>query len=234
MEKTKRKNSFLNKDNLQLNQSKSFASGLNFYKLFWVFFIGCIAGVIVETLWCLITRFHYESRTGLIFGPFNLVYGFGALLMTVCLYWLRNKRDLWIIIGGFIIGSVFEYACSFVQETLFGTVSWEYSNFPFNIQGRVNMLYSLFWGVLALVWVKHLFPLLTKYIEKIPNSFGKMLTWLLLIFMIFNTFMSAYVVDRMTNRYNNIEPSNKFEEFIDKKYPDERVKKIYPNMIYVD
>ncbi len=234
MEKSKRKNSLFRKNSFQLYPNQSFASGLNFYKLFWVFFIGCIAGVIIETIWCLITRFHYESRTGLIYGPFNLVYGFGALLMTVCLYCLRNRRDLWIIIGGLAIGTVFEYVCSYLQEVLFGTVSWEYSKFPFNLHGRVNMLYSLFWGVLALVWVKNLFPLITEYIEKIPNSFGKVLTWFLLIFMIINTFMSACVVGRMAGRYENISPSNKFEEYIDKKYPDERVKNIYPNMIHVD
>lgn len=233
MEKLKQKNSLLRKKSFQLYQNQSFTSGLNFYKLFWVFFIGCIAGVIIETIWCLLTRFHYESRTGLIYGPFNLVYGFGALLMTVCLYWLRNRRDLWIIIGGFVIGTVFEYACSFVQESLFGTVSWEYSNFPLNLNGRVNMLYSLFWGVLALIWVKNLFPLMTKYIERIPNSFGKTLTWVLLLFMVFNTSMSAFVVGRMAERYDNIAPSNRFEEYLDKKYPDERVKKIYPNMIHV-
>ena len=36
-----------------LREEKPFASGMNFYKLFWIFFLGCIAGVIVETLWCL-------------------------------------------------------------------------------------------------------------------------------------------------------------------------------------
>lgn len=234
MKKTIKSNNYFNNKSFMLNKNKSFASGLNFYKLFWVFFIGCIVGVIIETLWCLLTRFHYESRTGLIYGSFNLVYGFGALLMTVGLYWLREKRDLWIIIGGFIIGTGFEYICSLTQEAMFGTVSWEYSNFPLNIDGRVNMLYSLFWGLLALIWVKHLFPLLTKYIEKIPNSFGKVLTWILLVFMIFNTFMSACVVGRMSARYKNIPSSNSFEEHIDEKYPDERVKKIYPNMIHVE
>ena len=59
--------------------ARHFARGMNFYKLFWVFFIGCFLGVVVETLWCLATRFHYESRVGLVYGPFNLVYGFGAL-----------------------------------------------------------------------------------------------------------------------------------------------------------
>ena len=54
----------------------SFAEGLNFYKLFWVFFIGSFLGVVIEVLFCLATQHRLESRTGLVYGPFNLVYGF--------------------------------------------------------------------------------------------------------------------------------------------------------------
>ncbi|MBQ8333199.1 MAG: hypothetical protein IJX93_05440, partial [Clostridia bacterium] len=57
----------------------SFAHGLNFYKLFWVFTIGCFIGVVIETFWCLLRYRKLESRKGLVWGPFNLVYGFGAL-----------------------------------------------------------------------------------------------------------------------------------------------------------
>ena len=60
---------------------RSFAQGLNFYKLFWVFFIGCFIGVILEVLTCMVTLHKIESRNGLIYGPFNPVYGFGAVVM---------------------------------------------------------------------------------------------------------------------------------------------------------
>ncbi|MFR5795770.1 MAG: hypothetical protein ACLUI3_09665, partial [Christensenellales bacterium] len=43
-------------------QEAHFAQGMTFYKLFWVFFIGCFAGVVLETIYCLIQRGHYESR----------------------------------------------------------------------------------------------------------------------------------------------------------------------------
>ena len=69
-------------------QEAHFAQGMTFYKLFWVFFIGCFAGVVLETIYCLIQRGHYESRVGLIYGPFNLVYGIGAL----CLAALSSAR----------------------------------------------------------------------------------------------------------------------------------------------
>ena len=218
----------------QLSNGESFANGLNFYKLFWVFFIGCFIGVVIETIWCLITRHKLESRSGLIYGPFNLVYGFGALFMTVGLNWLAKKRDSWIFLGGFLIGSVFEYLCSLFQEGVFGTVSWEYSSMPFNINGRINLLYSIFWGILALLWIKGIYPWMSKWIERIPNRIGIILTWFLLVFMIFNSFISAAAVYRHTQRCKGDMADSGFEEFLDRNYPDELINKVYPNMIYLN
>lgn len=211
-------------------RTESFAKGFGFYKLFWVFFIGCFLGVVIETIWCIATRHVIESRSGLVYGPFNLVYGFGALFMTLSLHWLSKKRDLYIFLGGAVIGGVFEYICSWIQEMMFGTVSWEYSNMPFNVNGRTSLLYSLFWGILALLWVKNGYPAMERVIEKIPNRWGKSLTWVLLIFMIVNTIMSAVAVSRWSERRMDAAPPNAFCEWIDKRFPDARMEGIYPNM----
>ena len=60
-----------------------FAHGLNFYKLFWVFFLCCFLGVVIETIFCWIASGRLSQRTGLVWGPFNLIYGIGAVLLTV-------------------------------------------------------------------------------------------------------------------------------------------------------
>lgn len=213
-------------------RTRHFARGLNFYKLFWIFFIGCFLGVVIETLWCLLTRHHYESRVGLIYGPFNLVYGFGALAMGLGLYKVRGKRDSAVLVAGAVIGSIVEYICSWVQEWMFGTVSWDYSSMPFNLQGRINLLYAFFWGVLAILWVKGVYPWFAKWILMIPNKIGKSLTWILLVFMIVNTVMSACTVGRWQSRRQSLPPSNGFEQYIDTHYPNERMEKIYPNMSF--
>ena len=57
-----------------------FAHGLNFYKLFWVFFLCCFLGVVIETIFCWIASGRLSQRTGLVWGPFNLIYGIGAVL----------------------------------------------------------------------------------------------------------------------------------------------------------
>ncbi len=211
-----------------------FAQGLTFYKLFWVFFIGSFVGVVVEVIWCIIKHGHYESRAGLVYGPFNLVYGLGALLMTLCLYNYRNRGKLNSFVGGFAVGSVLEYACSWFQETVFGSTSWDYSDFAFNINGRICLLYSMFWGVLGIIWIKQIYPIMAEWILKIPNKIGKTLTWILLAFMVFNTAVTGFTVLRWSQRVKDYRPpANALEQYIDVHYPDERMEKIFANLEFV-
>jgi len=211
--------------------SLSFAHGLNFYKLFWVFFIGSLIGVVLETIWCVITLHKIESRTGLIFGPFNPVYGFGAVFITFCLYKLRNQRDLFIFADGVVLGGAFEYLCSWIQELVFGTVSWQYSHEQFNIGGRTTLLYGFFWGILALLWIKNVYPMMSTLIEKIPNRFGKTLTWIFIVFMVFNMSVSALAVMRQTQRRDSIPANNVVDKVMDQYFTDHFLKWVYPNMI---
>lgn len=207
-----------------------FAAGVTFNKLFWVFFIGCFGGVVIETLWCLITRGHYESRVGLIYGPFNLVYGLGALVLTYSLYKYRNRSGIYSFIGGFISGSIVEYLCSFFQELAFGSTSWDYSSMPYNLNGRICLEYSIFWGILGVLWIKTIYPIMARWILKIPNKIGKALTTALLVFMILNSFMSGSTVYRWYQRTQGKEASNIFETYIDNHYPNSRMEKIYANL----
>lgn len=208
----------------------SFATGLNFYKLFWVFFIGSFVGVIVEILFCLVTEGHFECRQGVVYGPFNPVYGFGAVVITIVLYILRRQRDLVIFIGGSVIGGAFEWLCSYFQEMFMGTVSWDYSDIPFNIGGRTCLLYSLFWGILAIVWLKFIYPLMSALIERIPNKIGRLVTWVLVLFMAFDMFISSAAVVRMGERQKDIAPKTSFDRFLDNNLDDEFLTQIYPNM----
>ena len=215
-------------------QEAHFAQGMTSYKLFWVFFIGCFAGVVLETIYCLIQRGHYESRVGLIYGPFNLVYGIGALCLSGALYQFRNRGRVFSFVGGFVVGSVVEYACSWFQEVCFGSTSWDYSNMPYNLNGRICLLYSIFWGILGIFWIKDIYPRMAKWILKIPNKVGKPLTWVLLVFMVFNSVMTLFTSLRWTARREGIEPRNAFEAYLDEHYPDERMQKIFANAEFTE
>ncbi len=210
--------------------SNHFARGLNIYKLLWICFIGSFAGVIVELLWCLLTNGYLESRSGLVYGPFNLLYGVGAVALSAALYRYRNRGKWLSFLGGALVGSIVEYVCSFVQEAVFGSRSWDYSNMPFNLNGRICLLYSIFWGFLGVFWVKNLYPRMAELILKIPNKSGIIITWVLTAFFVFNSIVTCVSVYRWSERTHGIEAQNEFFEFIDERFPDERMEKIFANM----
>ena len=122
---------------------KGFASGIDFYKLFWVFMIGCFLGVVVETLFCLVTHGYIESRQGVIYGPFNPVYGFGAVLMTLVLHPISQRKWYLIFALGMVLGGGFEFVSSYIQQFTTGTVSWQYHQMPFNLVDEQFALFFL-------------------------------------------------------------------------------------------
>lgn len=215
------------------NNEKSFASGLNFFKLFWVFYIGCFAGVVIETIWCLIQNGVIQSRTALILSPLNPVYGFGALLMTICFMRFSDKKNGTIFFGCMVIGGIFEYLCSLFQEMAFGTVSWSYSAETLGIFERTSLLYSIFWGVLGVFWIRVIYPWLSTMIEKIPNKVGVGLTYILLSLIIIDMVFSSLAVYRQSQRRQGIPATNIVYEFYDEKLNDDVLKVIYPNMVPV-
>lgn len=212
------------------NKTKNFAAGINFYKIALICISGSFAGVVVELLWCLIRNGYIESRAGLVYGPFNLLYGVGAVALTLILYRYRNRSSAFSFIGGTVIGSVVEYLLSWGQETLFGSTSWDYSEIPFNINGRICLLYSVFWGFLGVLWIKSIYPRVAKIILKIPNKAGKIITVALTVFMVFNALMSLCSVWRWSQRVHNVPASSAFDEFFDKRFPDSRMERIFANM----
>ena len=213
---------------------RSFAHGLNGYKLVWIFIIGCLIGFVVETIWCYVQYGHFESRKGLIYGPFSPVYGFGGIVLTLALYKLRGRNGFVVFLISGVIGAAFEFVCSWFQEMVFGTISWEYSDTPLTLGGRTNFQYAVFWGLLGMIFIKHTYPFLSRWIERIPNRLGKILTWVFIVFMIFNMLISGLAVRRWTNRSLGQPPANAVSALLDRLYPDEFMRIIYPNMSVVD
>ena len=211
-----------------------FAQGMCFDKLFWVFFICALLGDWIETVFVWATAGQLMSRSSLLYGTFSIVWGLGGAIITGVLYTLKNKNDRYIFIGGFFMGGVYEYSCSVFTEVVFGTKFWDYSHLPFNINGRVNMLFCFFWGVVAIVWIKFLYPNMSKIIEKIPPVTGKLLTWLLIILMSLDIGVSSLALSRYTSRKNGEHAQTSIDQFLDNTYNDQFIEKIYPNMTMAD
>ncbi len=212
-----------------------FAQGCSFHKLVWLFVIASFLGDIIETIFCYVTAGVLMSRSSVVWGPFSVVWGLGGVLLTGLLYQYREKSDRYVFIAGTIIGGVYEYICSVFTELVFGTVFWDYSAIPFNLGGRINLLYCFFWGIAGVVWIKGIYPRLSGLIERVPVRPGRIITWVLLLFMLLNMLVSGLALARYTVRQTTGDPpKNAVERILDQRFPDARMARTYPNAQLVD
>lgn len=208
-----------------------FAYGCGFYKLVVLFFVGAFVGDIIETIFCRITMGEWMSRSSVVWGPFSIVWGLAIAAATLMLYKYKDRSDGFLFLIGTGLGGAYEYLCSVFTEIVFGKVFWDYSDIPFNLGGRINLLYCFFWGIAAVVWFKLIYTRLSKVIEKIPVKFGKITTWILVVFMIANVLMSCFALTRYDQREKGIDAKQSWQVWLDKHYDDEKMMRIYPNAI---
>ena len=215
----------------QITKRKVFAEGCGFYKLFWLFLIGAVLGDLVETVFCRLTAGVWMSRSSLVWGPFSIVWGLAIATATALLYKDREKPDRHLFFIGTVLGGAYEYVCSVFTELVFGTVFWDYSEIPFNLGGRINLLYCFFWGIAAVIWIKGLYPFFSGWIEKIPVLWGYILTWVLVLFMASNIVVSSMALIRYDRRSEGMQADNVIEKLLDEHFDDERMERIYPNAL---
>lgn len=210
-------------------------SSVNFFQLMvYVFVLSCIIGFIVEVIYAYVTEGAFVNKQGMIYGPFNQVYGFGGVLFVGCLYRFRNSKKYIIFIAAAVLGGAFEYLCSFVQEIVFKSESWNYNHLPLSLDGRTNPIHASFWGILAVFFFTFCLPPLVIGMGKIPRRVNLFLSWFLFVFMLFNMIISAAAVIRQTERMAGDKADNAVEVFLDEHYNDELLKKVYPNMKFID
>lgn len=207
------------------------AEKCSFTELFWLLITGAFLVDITETIFCRVTAGVWMRRSSLVWGHFSLVWGFAIALLTALLYKDRDKQEHYIFWAGVFLGGAYEYICSVFTEIIFGKVFWDYSHMQFNLGGRINLLYCFFWGIAAVVWIKGLYPLMSRFINIILEKTGRLLTIFLIIFISFDICVSVMALIRYDTRADGKEAGYKWEQTMDRHFGDARMKKIYPNAI---
>ncbi|MDD3304101.1 MAG: putative ABC transporter permease [Clostridia bacterium] len=199
------------------------------YLYFSVFMLGCIVGFVYESL---LGIYHFGglySKQGLLVGPFVPVYGIGAILFTFFLKNMSKKFDTFI--AAMLIGGIFEYLYSLIQELIFGTVSWDYPTEFLNIGGRTSVIFALFWGVIGFAYIRYIYPVIVEVLSKVNTRIFSYICNVLIIFMSMNICLTILTSFRQTERYRGIAASNQMERFLDEHFSDEKLNQLYTNRI---
>lgn len=209
--------------------TKSAIYNIGFYRLIWIFAACCVVGFLVETLWCYLRHGYIESRKSLVWGPLSVAYGMGGVLLTLVLYHFKAAPAPKIFAVAFVVGTVAEYICSLGQEIVFHSVAWDYSNRFLNINGRVCLLYSCFWGILGVFWAKLVMPLTESALNHLPQNAMQLSALVFTVFFVIDCVVSAAAALRMGEREKGLAPKNKIEESLDRHFPDDKMHEIYAN-----
>lgn len=210
-------------------KSTTFAEGCSPYKIILLFFIGAFLGDITETIFCRITAGYWMSRSSVVWGPFSIVWGLAIAAVTQLLYRYKDRPASWLFVAGTLLGGAYEYLCSVFTEVVFGTVFWDYSAIPFNLGGRINLLYCFFWGIAAVTWIRYGYPLVAKGMKAVKRRIRPWMTALLAVFMAVNLVTSALALARYDARTSGAAPANAVDVLLDEHFDNARMERIYPN-----
>ena len=136
---------------------------------------------------------------GFLNGPLIPIYGFGATLVYLLLAPFKS-RYLLIFVLSIVIATVLEFLTSYLLEKIFHAIWWDYSKFKYNIQGRVCVAVSLFWGGLSLIMLYGMQPIITNIIDGIPRNYGEKIGYIFIFGIIADlilTVVSTIHMDKM-------------------------------------
>lgn len=214
---------------------------LNYFNLFWVFFVCSVLGLILEEVWHMVVDDPgvYQDRAGMLFGPFSPIYGFGAVLMTMALNRFYKKNPLIIFLVSALIGGAFEVFVGWFMQTSFGVVSWSYSHIrlfgmpdPIAVLtgGRTCTPFACMWGLGGLIWIKVLLPRLLKLINMIPWKRRYSATVILTAVMLIDGVMTLQSLDYWYQRVNGTVRNIPVAQFYDKHFDNEYMENRFQSM----
>lgn len=225
--------------------------GLSVWRILAYFIIYSVVGYIIETVFGIITKGVWESRQSFLYGPFCAIYGVGAAIMIMFLHGYSKKYNR-LFLGGFIVGSIVEYLVSWIGEMILGVKWWDYSDMPLNINGRICVYFSIFWGFLALYLIGSFNPRIDRLIDWFKNKFSlktlkfatATVTTFLLIDCIITGIALSFFLIRMVakndldvdnknviiQKYDNIYGNEKLSNFVYKYWGDRKMIRTFPNL----
>lgn len=225
--------------------------GLSIWRILAYFIIYSIVGYIIETIFGIITKGVWESRQSFLYGPFCAIYGVGAVIMIIFLH-RYSKKYTRLFLGGFIVGSIVEYLVSWIGEMILGVKWWDYSNMPLNINGRICVYFSIFWGFLALYLIGSFNPRIDRLIDWFKNKFSlkflkiatsTVTTFLLIDCIITGVALSFFLIrmvakndlnvnnkQAVIQKYDDIYDNETLSKFVYKYWGDRKMIRTFPNL----
>ncbi len=140
---------------------------------------------------------------GFLIGPMCPIYGFGCVLILL----LLNKyhgEPVTLFFMAIILCSILEYTTSYLMEKIFKNRWWDYTNFKYNINGRICLETMIPFGFLALIMYYGINPFLIKTFSLIPMNILKYVVLFMLSLTFLDIICSFNVILNLKNISNSL------------------------------
>lgn len=208
-------------------------NNITYDKLFWLFLFGNVLGVIIEGVFCLITKGHWENHVVSVFGAFNIVYGTGAVMFYVGAAVLKRRSIAVRVIILMLAATLLELICGLLLKNGLGMRAWNYENSFMNYKGVICLGFTLVWGLAALI-----FCCLYSHIDTILNVFKGRAAHIaciaLSVFMVFNLAATGASIVRWSARHYGFASESRIGREIDNEMPDEWMQARFVEWEFVD
>lgn len=166
----------------------------NFIMLCALFLLYSFFGWIIEVIYTFITEKKFVNR-GFLIGPLVPIWGFGAVLITLI---LRSDDSLFnLTISSAFIGTFLEYVVNYVMEKIFKVRWWDYSKLPFNINGRVWLFSSVFFGLGGILIVKIFNPIIFNLFSMINEVIFSWIVIILILIVLTDFCVSFNIINKL-------------------------------------
>ena len=175
--------------------------------------------------WCLevgckLISDHKFVNRGFLIGPYCPIYGWGAIIMTLLLNkYLNDPLTLFIMI--ILICSILEYFTSYFLEKIYHTRWWDYTNYKFNINGRICLETMIPFGIFGLLIMYKVNPFFINTINKIPQNISIILAIILVFIFLIDNIISSKTILEIQKINQNIQ-----NKILIKKDDTERITKL--------
>lgn len=189
--------------------------------LFLLFSFYCIAGWVWECIYMSILEKHLQNR-GFLSGPYIPIYGIAGLAVYFALQSLnspiRDVNTVKIFFIGLFFATTLEYITSVLLEKIFNDRWWDYSIYPLNLNGRICVIASLFWGFISVLFVQVINPTLVGAFSVLGHDAKLILVTIFATLMILDLITTLGEMAKIPEKFSDlmVKEDKKWVDFLDK------------------
>ncbi len=181
---------------------------------FIIFLIYATVGYIYEVIAMSIINKKLSLSRGYLIGPYLPVYGLGCLMITLFITKYASDR-ITVFLLGMIYCCTLEYLTSYILEKIYGLRWWDYSDKKYNLNGRINLVTGIKFGISSIFIIEVFNPLIYKILGIIPESILVIISIFLASIIILDTIISSYTIAKLkinTKKYYKKDATEEIKE----------------------